>query len=68
MTTISGKVYLSTEIGEGAVVGVAELVKTIVDKCKQRDKEMAAEHARREAESVKQFELLSKLVEGTAVS
>jgi hypothetical protein len=72
MTTRSGKVYhptLSTEMeGEGTVAGVAELVKMIVDERKQHDKEMAAEHARREAESVKQFELLSKLVEGATVS
>ena len=39
--------------GEGAAAGVAELVKMIVEEHKQRDKEMAAEHARREAESKK---------------
>ena len=50
--------------GEGAAAGVTELVKMIVEERKQRDKEMAAEHARREAESKKQFELLAKLVEG----
>lgn len=66
--TRSGKVYHptpSTEMaGEGAV---AELVKTIIEERKQRDEEMAAEHARREEESKKQFELLAKLVEGATV-
>ena len=53
MTTTSGKVYPtpSTEMeGEGAASGVAELLKMIVDELKERDKEIAAEHARREAE------------------
>ena len=54
--------------GEGAAAEVAELVKMIVDECKQRGKEMAAEHARREAESKKQFELPAKLVKGATVS
>ena len=36
----------------------------IVEEQKQRDKEMDADHARRKAESKKQFELLAKLVEG----
>ena len=39
----------------------------IVEERKQRDKEMAAEHARREAECKKQFELLAKLVDGATV-
>ena len=71
MTTRSGKEYhpsLSTEMeGDGAAAGVADLVKMIVEH-KQRDKEMMAEHARREAESKKQFELLAKLVEGATAS
>ena len=54
--------------GDGAAAGVADLVKMIVDERKQRDKEMMAEHARREAESKKQFELLAKLVEGATAS
>ena len=72
MTTRSGTVYrpsLSTEMeGDGAAAGVADLAKMIVDERKQRDKEMLAEHARREAESRKQFELLAKLVEGATAS
>ena len=72
MTTRSGKVYhpsLSTEMeGDGAAAGVVDLVKMIVDERKQRDKEMMAEHARKEAESMKQFELLAELVEGATAS
>ena len=57
MTTRCGKEYhptMSTKIEEGAAAGVAELMKMIIDKRKQHDKEMAAG---REAESKKQFEL-----------
>ena len=54
--------------GDGAAAGVADLVKMIVREHKQHDKEMLAEHARGEAESRKQFELLAKLVEGATAS